>query len=591
MDRCHQGRATHSGARTRLIGLLAATALLVGGLVGLPATGNADQLIATVSVPTPSGVAVDPANGRAYVGSEFDSHIQVIDPVSLTLLPAIDLPQGSGAASIAVDATRGIAYVTERRGGAGDEVFVIDLATQQVVDSIGGMHRPWGVTLDPELSLAYVADQFGEAVVVIDTDSRTVIDRIAMAAGSYPTFIAVDPDANRLFVTTQDSTGVAVIDRGTRQVIAHLPLPLSLNTVADPATHRLFVAAHAADYPVVAYDTQTLAELGRQEDITPPYSLAVDPVGSRLYVGRAHDVYIHSLSDLTLQTSVPLGGVAFSHLALDSDSRTLFVSDYLNARVHVVGSRFARVSPEAVEFRDVPPGTMVEQTVHVTAAGRLPVTVADFAVSGPDAEHFAITGSTCPDTAMQMGTTCEVNVSVSPASRTALSARLTAGGDDDAGVRPVTLSATWTPDDPSGIQPPAVASPPPQPTTPVVSPPARTRLTVRARSIRFLVPLGRRTTLVRGIVSNAPVRVRVGCDLHSSGLPMGLERKLCDLRVLQRAASATSPIGVTAAPICSAVHVHVSIRAKAAGSPARRWHRHWHASATPRVPCQVPGTG
>ncbi len=441
MDTYQPGR-TH---RRRLSALAVVGGLLVAGLAALPSPGYADQLMATIAVPKPSGITRDAATGLLYVGSEFDSHIQVIDPETNTLLTPIDLPVGSGAADIAIDSTRGLAYATERYLGAGDELFVIDLAQGQVVDRIGGLHRPWGVTVGADPSTVYVADQFGEAVVVIDTHARTIARSVPMPGGSYPTFIAEDHGAGRLFVTTQHSSGVAVVDMQSWSVTDHLPVTLSLGVALDAAAHRLFVSAHAGDFPTVAFDTRTLAEVSRQPSNYPPYGISVDTVSGRLYVARANSLWIGSTDDLSVRSTVAISGSSFQSLATDPTTRTTYVADYMTDRVHVVGSRLARVAPRPVTFTDIEPGTTAAATATVTSEGRHPVTVTGFSLTGPDADHFSIGDVTCPGTPLARGSTCQVTVMVSPPGRDSLTAQLAVASDDDDGVPAVPLSATWTP--------------------------------------------------------------------------------------------------------------------------------------------------
>ncbi|MDG4762799.1 hypothetical protein O7632_01500 [Solwaraspora sp. WMMD406] len=81
------------------------------------------------------------------------------------------------------------------------------------------------------------------------------------------------------------------------------------------------------------------------------------------------------------------------------------------------------------------------RTVTVTSAGPLPVTLADFAIEGPQPPHFEIAATTCDGVSLDYGESCEIDVEMSRRARGQLWARLTfaEAGDPDA-RREVALS-------------------------------------------------------------------------------------------------------------------------------------------------------
>src|SRR5262249_2301741 len=148
--------------------------LAPAGALAAPGAGD-PQVIATISVRgVPSGVGVNPATNRIYVGIS-------------------------------------------------DRIAVIDGATETVNKVITGVTAPTGVGGDPARDLVYVANG-GRAGIVAVIDGATNAITATIPVGSYPQGVGVDPKTNRIYVASYSSYTVAVIDGATRTVIATVPV-------------------------------------------------------------------------------------------------------------------------------------------------------------------------------------------------------------------------------------------------------------------------------------------------------------------------------------------------------------------------------
>ena len=142
---------------------------------------------------------------------------------------------------------------------AGDNVHIIDPATNQVVGVISGIEVNHGVAVAPDGSRIYVSNEAESTLDVADGKALTVIKRIPLSG--HPNNIAVSRDGRRVYVAiNQDPGGVDVIDTGLLENVKTIPtigrihntyvtpdgkyvvagsIPASTVNVIDPQTDRL----------------------------------------------------------------------------------------------------------------------------------------------------------------------------------------------------------------------------------------------------------------------------------------------------------------------------------------------------------------
>lgn len=209
---------------------------------------------------TPYGIAVNPNNNRIYVTNEYNGgDIYWIDgatntPGTISVTPAYSF-------GVAIHPNTNIAYVVDWGW-----VYTVDTNTNMVVGSerevSGGYASAFGAAIDPvanivivtdtggnlnfidssdgvttlavgETSLegvaidknthrAYVANNGGDSVLVVDIISHTVVNEIPV--GTAPLGVAIDPATKRVYVANSGSNNVSVIDTTTNTVIATIPV-------------------------------------------------------------------------------------------------------------------------------------------------------------------------------------------------------------------------------------------------------------------------------------------------------------------------------------------------------------------------------
>ena len=98
---------------------------------------------------------------------------------------------------------------------------VIDTASVTVVATVAAGGGPAFVTVSPDGARAYVTNQGGGRVSVIDMRQPVVA---TVAVGSSPTGIDVTPTGTRVYVENALSDSVSVVDTATDTVIATIPV-------------------------------------------------------------------------------------------------------------------------------------------------------------------------------------------------------------------------------------------------------------------------------------------------------------------------------------------------------------------------------
>ena len=179
----------------------------------------------------PFDVAVTLDGKRAYVSNQFDDTISVIDvdTKSPTFHTVVDtIPVGAKPTGVAVtpDGTKVyVGHLTQQGTETSAMLTIIDVATNQVLKTIE--FQPQGFSLPPAIGMMPILNQAYVTGVALDNDgsrSVTVIDVLTdevintIEVGARPTGVTFHPDGDRAFIANSGSDTFSVIDTLTGQV-------------------------------------------------------------------------------------------------------------------------------------------------------------------------------------------------------------------------------------------------------------------------------------------------------------------------------------------------------------------------------------
>jgi YVTN family beta-propeller protein len=220
---------------------------------------------------------------RAYVTNFADGTISVIDTSTNELVTTIVLPMGSFPTGIAItpDGTR--AYVT--RGPTGNEVLVIDTATNTILSSISPFVEPAAIAITPDGTHAYVVNEtFTNFISVIDTNLNTVSTTISFPPFTSLIDVAITPDSKRVYVT--GSGEIWIIENNV--LMGTIPLPLDsfpIGIAITPDGTRAYVADDGNQTVLVidAKNNTYITSIALQMGSNPSY-IAITPDGTHAFV-------------------------------------------------------------------------------------------------------------------------------------------------------------------------------------------------------------------------------------------------------------------------------------------------------------------
>ncbi len=123
-------------------------------------------------------------NGRTLATTSFDdSTITVIDAASLEVLGTYEALTGMG---LAIHPTKPIAYSTE---SFDDTIQILDLTTGAEITTLTAGQWPTYPSFGPDGRLLYIPHEESDSVVVLDTETNTVVGKISV--GSEPIEVAI----------------------------------------------------------------------------------------------------------------------------------------------------------------------------------------------------------------------------------------------------------------------------------------------------------------------------------------------------------------------------------------------------------------
>ncbi len=285
---------------------------------------------------------------------------------------------------------------------AGDNVHVIDPATNKVVGVIDGIEVNHGAAVAPDGTRIYISDEAQSTLDVVDAKTLKVTKRIPLSG--HPNNIAVSPDGRRVYVgIIQAPGGVDVIDTGSLRDVKTLPTKGSIHNPYVTPDGKYVVAGSIAGKTVNVIDAQTdqtawtlQMDLGVRpmaffknpdgstkwifvqltgfngfavvdfathkeikridnpalapgkktvpEGADPSHGMAVTPDGKTLVVCSRlnNELYAYSLPDLKSLGGAELGGKGAAWVTLTPDGKTAYVSNAVTNDVSAVDVKSLR---------------------------------------------------------------------------------------------------------------------------------------------------------------------------------------------------------------------------------------------------------
>lgn len=162
-------------------------------IIDLP-TRTVTGMIDVSPYQAPHGIQIDDA-GTLYVTCDLSRKLLVIDPRKRAVEAAIDTEGTGHWIAVLPDASK--AYVTNKN----DRLFVsvIDLKAHKMIGRVPAPNGTEGIVASPDGKRVLVADHAEPAILVIDTATDTVVDKIAMKGNTKGMYkVRYTPDGTKV---------------------------------------------------------------------------------------------------------------------------------------------------------------------------------------------------------------------------------------------------------------------------------------------------------------------------------------------------------------------------------------------------------
>ncbi len=180
-------------------------------------------------------------------------------PLPLSLVADVPLPGGATRFDYQwVDADRRRLYIAH----LGDSSLVVfDLDAQKVVQEVPSIPSVHGVVAAPSEHLVLATATAEKTLVLVD--ERTLQPKARVPAGEYPNGLAFDPATARAFVSNNTGRGIGVVDVKAAKALPAIDIGGGAgNTQYDATTGHVLAAVHGSPV-IVDIDPQSAQIAGR----------------------------------------------------------------------------------------------------------------------------------------------------------------------------------------------------------------------------------------------------------------------------------------------------------------------------------------
>lgn len=290
---------------------------------------------ATITPSYPTGVAVTPDGGRAYV-TDASTSVWVVNTDSSSAIAKIaaGVPEAiaitpDGKSAYVTSTTCGLLLCGVNNPPQTSSVVVIDTARNSLTATIIIGNLPAGQTpgvllsgivISPDGARAYVSNVEGNQIWAIDTASNQVAATIATAMSGF-VGVSISPDGSLLYAASGGNPSVVdVINTKTDAVVASIALPGSdapTQIAVTPNGSHAYVTGETGLVWVIDTTTNTTVATIPITDGQPLLDIAFTPDGTRAYItcGNNNAIYVLDTTTYRVLSNVPSpypGGLAIA---------------------------------------------------------------------------------------------------------------------------------------------------------------------------------------------------------------------------------------------------------------------------------------
>jgi YVTN family beta-propeller protein len=235
---------------------------------------------------------------------------------------------------------------------AGDDVSIIDPASNKVVGTIHGIEVNHGAASAPDGTRFYISDEAERTLDVVDAKTLDVIRRIPLTG--HPNNISISKDGRRVYVSIAVAPGaVDVIDTASMERVKSIPVKGPVHNTYVTPDGKFVVSGSIPSKVITVIDqkTEEVAWSMTMDKGIRPMTFAANPDGSTKWIfvqlsgfngfavvdfATQKEINRIKLPDLPAgKQPFPEGGNESHGMAVTSDGKTLVVNSRLNSSIYM----------------------------------------------------------------------------------------------------------------------------------------------------------------------------------------------------------------------------------------------------------------
>ena len=228
----------------------------------------------------------------------------------------------------------------------GDNITIIDPATNKVSGEIKVSNHPHGIVSSPDHKRFYVSSEGDNVLDVVDRASSKVIRRIPL--GTRPNNLAITPNGGRVYICIRQESWVDIVDTVSLKKVKSVPVGRYPHNVYLTPDNKYMLATSMGDKKLTAIDIETEEPAFEIPLPGVPRPLAMDAGPKNLFIqlSNLHGFIVVDYAKREVKSKVPLPPApedakplipeTFSHgIGIAPDGKTLWVTSMLNNSVNV----------------------------------------------------------------------------------------------------------------------------------------------------------------------------------------------------------------------------------------------------------------
>ena len=207
-----------------------------------PVVNSSGQTLSSVQLGTvPRGVAVDSGAGVLYAVLYLNDTTLALDTTTFRTIATFHTPSPY---AVAVDAADGRAYVSQ---GESPSIQVVDGNKGSIVGSVIGAGTPYTLAVDQTRNEVFAADTAGGALWVIDGANDTVVAHLPIQDSSALAVDTGNHEAYAAIASTNSTATIEAVSTVSNSVVSSVRVPLGpLHFAVDEGNHLLLVTGQPA---------------------------------------------------------------------------------------------------------------------------------------------------------------------------------------------------------------------------------------------------------------------------------------------------------------------------------------------------------